>query len=229
MGHRSSGRPEGGGHGGQFADPGLYFMPGSSLSLWRPGPKRFDPMTRTWRDGEPAGKGAEAVSPETAVVWLQRNSGYRLRAPVAVIGARDAAPGDLQIAEQVGHDLAKLGLVVLTGGKGGVMEAASRGVEDAGGLSIGLLPDDHWSGANGHVGVPLASGLGPARNAIIARSAFALIAIAGGYGTLSEIALGLQFNRTVLSLPSAPQVPGAIFCDDWPGARFILCKTILGL
>lgn len=197
---------------------------------------RFDPATRLW-DGPSSVRGeacdhgstTRPVSLEDAVHWLQTKSGHPLRPPIAVIGARDASPDALALAETVGMDLAHIGLVLLTGGKGGVMEAACRGAITSGGLTLGLLPDDHWDGANAHVAIPLASGLGVARNAIIARAAFALIAVAGGYGTLSEMALALQFGRPVFTLPGAPQVEGARAFTGWDKAREALCRAILGL
>ena len=82
------------------------------------------------------------------------------------------------------------------------MEAASRGAANAGGLTVGILPGTARSSANPHVAVAIATGLGDARNAVIARTADALIAIGGRYGTLSEIALGLAFGKRVVSLGS---------------------------
>ncbi len=220
---------------GSKADPSLMLLPGAKgATLWRrpggPGDgARFDPRARVWVPGEPAGKGGQALSLEDAVRWLQQESGARLRPPIGVIGAREAGAEDLALAEQIGRDLARLGLVLLCGGKGGIMERACRGTEAEGGLAIGLLPDEHWSGANAHVTVPLATGIGVARNAIIARSAFAIIVVAGGYGTLSEMAFGLQFGRPVITLPSAPRVPGSTDCADWAEGRAALCQRVLNL
>ncbi|MGF1456663.1 MAG: TIGR00725 family protein [Alphaproteobacteria bacterium] len=221
------------------SDPSLMLLPGGKgATLWRrngPGggtggqSARFDPRARVWVPGEAAGKGGRVLSLEEAVTWLQRESGARLRPPIGVIGSREAGPADLALAEEIGRDLARLGLVLLCGGKGGVMERACRGTEAEGGVAVGLLPDDHWSGANPHVTVPLASGIGVARNAIIARAAFVILVVAGGYGTLSEMAFGLQFGRPVITLPSAPRVPGATDCPDWATARAELCRRVLTL
>ncbi len=209
--------------------PNLMLLPGPPGQLWRDTGDYFDPEERRWLPGTLPGAEAQAISAEAAVAWLQRESGARLRPPIGVIGARMADSADLALAERIGRDLARLGLVVLTGGKGGIMEATCRGVEAEGGCAVGLLPDEHWDGANGHVSIPLATGLGVARNAIVARASFALIVVSGGYGTLSEMAFGLQFERPVLALPSAPQVPGAVTCPDWPSARAALCAHILSL
>jgi len=94
------------------------------------------------------------------------------------------------------------------------MEAACKGCSEAGGMAIGLLPDEEWTAANDYVAIPIATGIGPARNAIIARGCQILIAIGGGHGTLSEMALGLHFNRPVLALGNTPPVDGATLCQD---------------
>ena len=137
------------------------------------------------------------------------------RPPVAIIGPREPTAEQAAMAEEIGFRLAQHGHVVLCGGKTGVMEAACRGVARAGGISVGLLPDEHWSGANPHVTIPLATGIGPARNAIIARAAGALVAVGGGLGTLSEIALALQFGRPVFIGCGAPHVDGARAYAGW--------------
>ncbi|MDJ0611230.1 MAG: TIGR00725 family protein [Kiloniellales bacterium] len=147
--------------------------------------------------------------------------------PIGVIGGRGATADQAAVAEQAGESLADLGLTLLCGGRGGVMEAACRGAERAGGLSIGLLPDEDWHSANPYVGVPLATGIGVARNALIARAAFALIAIGGGTGTLSEIAFGLQFGRPVYGLCGAPAIEGVAMRADWPEVEVALCRLVL--
>jgi uncharacterized protein (TIGR00725 family) len=102
----------------------------------------------------------------------------------------------------VGRALAEEGAVVVCGGLGGVMEAACRGAREAGGLTVGLLPGLDRRQANPHVQVAIATGLGEARNALIARAADALVAVAGGYGTLSEIALALKGGTPVVGIGS---------------------------
>jgi uncharacterized protein (TIGR00725 family) len=127
------------------------------------------------------------------------------RAPiVAVIGGSEASPADLENARRVGEELAGSGIIVLTGGRGGVMEAASRGAFEAGGLTLAILPGSgpEETAANPYVAVPVYTGLGDARNAVIARTAQALIAVGGGFGTLSEIGLALKAKRPVVLLGS---------------------------
>jgi len=119
---------------------------------------------------------------------------------VGVIGSATCDETTARIAQEVGRRLAEQHFVVLTGGRSGVMEAASRGAKQAGGLTIGLLPGAEPAEANPYVDVPLATGLSDARNAVVARASEVLIAIAGEYGTLSEIALALKMGRRVIGL-----------------------------
>lgn len=136
-----------------------------------------------------------------------------LRLPVGVIGPNDASPAELDMAEAIGRAIAGLGLPLICGGRGGCMRAASKGAAKAGGLVIGILPTTDWSSANEFVSVPVATGIGEARNAIIASACFALVAVGGGHGTLSEIALGLKMERLVITMPDANRVEGALVCE----------------
>ncbi len=104
------------------------------------------------------------------------------------------------MAEAVGRALADRGAVLVCGGLGGIMEAACRGAKSAGGLTIGILPGDDRRAANHYVDVPIVTGMGHARNAIVVKTAQAVIAIDGGYGTLSEIALALHNGIRVIGL-----------------------------
>jgi hypothetical protein len=128
---------------------------------------------------------------------------------VAVIGAGVCSEEEAAIAEDVGRRLAQAGAVVLTGGRGGVMEAASRGARLAGGVTVGILPGDTAAQANPWVALPIVTGMGEARNAILVRSAQAVVAIGGEYGTLAEIALALKAGRPVVGLETWQ----AISCD----------------
>jgi uncharacterized protein (TIGR00725 family) len=168
--------------------------------------RRFDAVRRVWEPGRPAP--GSPVGVIAAATWLQRRSGHRVREPVGVIGPRDTGAAQLAAAEAVGRGLAEIGLTVVCGGRQGVMEAVCRGVAAAGGVSIGLLPEMDASLANRFVTVPLATGIGEARNALVARAAFCLVAIGDSYGTLSEVALGLQFGKPVIGLEGAARVAG---------------------
>ena len=196
--------------------------------LWNATGQLFDPAAGGWR-ADAAPPAGDPVTPVEAVTWLQRESGAPCRAPVAVIGPRDPTAAQEGIAGRLGERLARMGMVVLCGGLGGVMEAACRGVAAQGGVSVGLLPQDHWQAANRHVTIALATGIGPARNAIIARAAFCLIAVGGGHGTLSEIALGLQFGRPVFTLAGAPAVEGAVALGDEAEAPDAVARVLLDL
>ncbi len=123
---------------------------------------------------------------------------------IAVIGAAGASEADYETARSVGSELAALGAVVLCGGHGGVMEGVARGVTEAGGLAIGILRGTDAADANPWIGVPLATGLGEARNALVVRGAEAVVAIGGEWGTLSEIALAKKMGLPVGSLGTPP-------------------------
>ncbi len=125
---------------------------------------------------------------------------------VAVSGAGQCDAAIAALAEDVGYRLAQAGAVVITGGRGGVMEAASRGARRAGGLTVGLLPGLDPAEANPYVQIPIPTGLGHGRNLIVAAGAQVLIAIAGEAGTLSEIALALKVGRPVVGLQTWPLV-----------------------
>jgi uncharacterized protein (TIGR00725 family) len=118
-----------------------------------------------------------------------------------VIGPADATAGQvLDTAEELGRLLAEAGAVVVCGGRGGVMEAVCRGARSEGGLTLGILPGSDRSEANPYVEVAVPTGLGEARNALVVRSADVVVAVAGGYGTLSEIALALRAGTPVVGI-----------------------------
>lgn len=119
---------------------------------------------------------------------------------VGVVGPGEATTRDLERAEEVGTALAAADAILVCGGLGGVMEAACRGAAAAGGLTVGLLPGDDRRASNPWVSVALPTGLGEARNALLVRAADVLVAIGGGWGTLSEIALALRAGKAVIGL-----------------------------
>jgi uncharacterized protein (TIGR00725 family) len=135
-----------------------------------------------------------------------------MRTYVAVVGAGGAQvpAGVLDAAEAVGRAVAEAGAVLVCGGRDGVMEAACRGAKSAGGTTVGILPGSMRAEANRYVDVALPTGLGEARNALVVRAADAVVAVDGGYGTLSEIALALVAGTPVVGLGTwALQRPGA--------------------
>jgi uncharacterized protein (TIGR00725 family) len=122
------------------------------------------------------------------------------RAWIAVIGPGSATVTELEAAEEAGAAIAEAGAGVVCGGLGGVMEAACRGARSRGGLTLGLLPGSDREAANGWVVVAVPTGLGEARNALVVRAADAVVAIGGGWGTLSEIALALKTGVPVVGV-----------------------------
>lgn len=133
---------------------------------------------------------------------------------VAVVGPGRASAAEEALAEQVGEELAVAGAVLVCGGLGGVMAAACRGARSRGGTTVGLLPGSARSDANAWVQIALPTGLGEARNALVVRSAEAMIAVGGGWGTLSEIALALRGGLAVAGL------------DTWDPVRADLSERV---
>ncbi len=123
---------------------------------------------------------------------------------IAVVGASRPTPEQEQAAEDVGRGLGAAGCVVITGGRGGVMAAASRGAHEAGATVVGILPGSDRREANDWVGLALPTGMGELRNGLIVRAADAVVAVGGAHGTLSEIALALSAGV------------GVVGYDTWP-------------
>lgn len=122
------------------------------------------------------------------------------RRVVSVVGPGEHVPDELlALAHQVGRLLAERGIVVLTGGRDGVMAAAARGAQEAHGLVLGLLPGTAAGEGNEFLDVAIPTGMGQARNALVA-AADGLIAVGGSWGTLSEIALARRLDRPVTCL-----------------------------
>ena len=119
---------------------------------------------------------------------------------IAVIGGGQCSPEEAKLAEAIGRELAKRGAILICGGLSGIMEAACRGASSEGGITIGILPGDNSRQANPYVQIPIVTNIGYARNVIVVKSAQAVIAIDGSYGTLSEIGHALQFNIPVIGL-----------------------------
>jgi uncharacterized protein (TIGR00725 family) len=111
---------------------------------------------------------------------------------IAVVGPGEASPQELHAAEDIGAGLAAAGAVVVTGGLGGVMEAACRGARSRRGHTVGILPGDDREAANGWVEIAIATGLGELRNGLLVRSCDVVVSIGGSWGTLSEVALAMR-------------------------------------
>ncbi|HKJ67219.1 MAG TPA: TIGR00725 family protein [bacterium] len=119
---------------------------------------------------------------------------------IAVFGGRVSTGSLLDVAYDVGREIALRKAILYCGGMGGVMEAASRGAMENHGITVGILPTAAADSANPYITIPIVTGIGTARNYIIARSVDAAIAINGKYGTLSEIAYSLDFNKPVIGI-----------------------------
>jgi uncharacterized protein (TIGR00725 family) len=119
---------------------------------------------------------------------------------IGVIGGSEVSPPVARLAEEVGREIARRGAVLVCGGLGGVMEAACRGASEAGGLTIGILPGESREAANPNVKIPIVTGIGYARNVAVVKTAQAVIAINGSYGTLTEIGHALQSGIPVIGL-----------------------------
>jgi uncharacterized protein (TIGR00725 family) len=132
---------------------------------------------------------------------------------VAGPGAASAGEGELALAEEVGAGLAEAGAVVVTGGLGGVMEAACRGARSRLGRTVGLLLGTDRREANGWVEVAIPTGLGELRNGLVVRAGDALVAIGGGHGTLSEVALALRDGLGVVGLGTW-ELPGVVRAES---------------
>ena len=119
---------------------------------------------------------------------------------IAVIGAGKCSKKLKDLAYEVGTAIAEQGAVLVCGGMGGTMEAAARGAKESGGKTIGIIPGTEKAEANRFCDIVIPSGIGEARNAIVVRTADAVVAVHGKYGTISEIAFALKFGRPVVSL-----------------------------
>lgn len=147
---------------------------------------------------------------------MQKKSGYPGRV-VAVIGGGSVDADTYGAAVEIGRGLAKAGVTVVCGGLGGVMSAVCEGAREEGGLTVGLLPGSDRSAANPFVDLAIPTGMGEARNVIVVRSGYAVIAVDGSHGTLSEIAFALTFGIPVVSLGSweiDPEVEAASGPED---------------
>jgi hypothetical protein len=132
---------------------------------------------------------------------------------IAVVGPGQAGDDEAANAEALGRRLAEAGAIVVNGGLGGVMEAVARGAVERGGTVVGLLPGSERAAANPHITVAIPTGLGELRNGLVVRAADAVVAIGGGHGTLSEIALALKAGKPVIGLDTWA-IEGVIAVDS---------------
>ncbi len=143
-----------------------------------------------------------------------------MRRLIAVIGGEEPPAEVVPLAEEVGRRIAEAGAVLVCGGLGGVMAAACRGAHGAGGLTVGILPRRSRADANADVDIPIVTGLGVARNVLVALTGDAVIAVDGSYGTLTEIAHTLEARRPVVALRSWDLSSAGI-----DPARYVVVRT----
>jgi uncharacterized protein (TIGR00725 family) len=152
-----------------------------------------------------------------------------MKITIGVIGKNEQHPNDhvdahtMAAAERIGQLVAERGGVIVTGGRAGVMEAASKGAQQAGGLTIGFLPGMEKSGANPYVDIIFPTGLGRARNLLTARSCDALIMVGGSTGTLNELTIAYAEARPVVVLQGsggwADRIRGVLHKDRYLDER----------
>ena len=133
---------------------------------------------------------------------------------IGVIGAGACSDRIYDLAAEVGYEIGKRGWTLICGGLGGVMEASAKGCLKAGGMTVGILPGTDKHTANPYIKIALPTGLGDGRNLLVARTADLLLAIAGGYGTLSEIALALKMEKVVLGMQTWKNIEGIRYVDS---------------
>ena len=137
-----------------------------------------------------------------------------LRPPhVGIIGAGKCDEETYRLAEQMGRAVGKNGWTLVCGGLSGVMEGAAKGCSQAGGITVGILPGIDKNAANPFIRIPIPTGLGEARNVLVVRASDALLAISGGYGTLSEIGLALKTGKVVVGMRTWENISGVHYAD----------------
>lgn len=133
---------------------------------------------------------------------------------VGVIGAGSCDKNIFKLAQDMGHEIGQRGWTLVCGGLKGVMEGAAKGCSETGGLTIGILPGLDKTSANPYIQVPFPTGLGEGRNLLVVRASDILIAISGGYGTLSEIGLALKADKPVIGINTWQNIDGIQYAQD---------------
>jgi uncharacterized protein (TIGR00725 family) len=141
---------------------------------------------------------------------VRRARRRRRLAQIAVAGRGRCGPATARLARAVGREIADAGAVLVCGGRGGVMAAAAAGARAAGGIVVGILPSSDPGTGNRFLTVRVPTGLGHARNAVVAAAGDALIALDGAFGTMSEVALARVLGRPVVTLGAWRDVPGVV-------------------
>ena len=132
---------------------------------------------------------------------------------IGVIGAGKCSKEIYALSEEIGSLVGKNGWLLICGGLGGVMEGAAKGCYNAGGTTVGILPAKDKTAANKFINVPIPTGLGEGRNLLVVRASDIIIAISGGYGTLSEIGLALRIGKPLIGLKTWPNINGIDYVE----------------
>lgn len=127
---------------------------------------------------------------------------------IAVIGSSEPEAETIKLANNVGKIVASLGAVLICGGLGGTMEAAARAAKEAGGLTVGILPDYPKSSANPYIDIAISTGMGHARNVIVVASGDLVVALPGSHGTRSEISIALKLGIPVVGFNAWGNISG---------------------
>jgi uncharacterized protein (TIGR00725 family) len=134
---------------------------------------------------------------------------------IGVIGSGTYTASTYSVARDLGFEIGKRGWTLVCGGLKGVMEGAARGCSEAGGMTLGILPGLDKGSANPYITVPIPTGLGDGRNLLVVRSSDVIVAVAGGYGTLSEMALALKADKPVIGLKTWKEIPRVHYANDY--------------
>ena len=145
---------------------------------------------------------------------------------IGVIGAGTCDETTYDRARQVGRGIAEMGATLVCGGLGGVMQGACQGAHEAGSRTVGILPGPDKSQANPYVTVPVVTDMGHARNVLVVRSSDILVAIHGGYGTLSELSIGLKLGKPIVGLNTWPNMEGIVYVST-PAAALESIQSLL--
>ncbi len=133
---------------------------------------------------------------------------------IGVIGAGECSETIYELAMELGNEIGEKGWSLVCGGLKGVMEGAARGCYEAGGTTIGILPGMDRRSANQYIRIAIPTGLGDGRNLLVVRASDILVAVAGSYGTLSEISLALKIGRPVIGIETWKDIPGVRYVKD---------------
>jgi len=147
---------------------------------------------------------------------------------IGVIGGSNPTMEALKIAYETGKLIAQKGAILVCGGLGGVMEAASKGAKDANGTTIGILPGGDLNSANPYIDIPVATNIGYLRNAMVVLNSHSIVAIDGSYGTLSEISYALIYGKKVFGLYTW-EIPEVVKCKNPEEAVNLALKEALNV